>query len=110
MIILIADIVSYIIRKISLFFFLYFRLKINQQNEKFTNSQKLATSSLYNTLIRTSNYWRVSLQMRELKVSVEGVETQLFYLKVSPFKNGDSAETKTSYIPVKPLSSRCFVI
>ena len=41
--------------------------------------------------------------MRELKVSVEGVETQLFYFKVSPFKNGDSAETKTNYISVKSI-------
>ena len=56
MIILIADIVSYVIRKISLFLFLYFRLKITQQNKKSANSQKLATSSLYNTLIQTSNY------------------------------------------------------
>ena len=56
MIILIADIVSYVIRKISLFLFLYFRLKITQQNKKSANSQKLTTSSLYNTLIQTSNY------------------------------------------------------
>ena len=56
MIILIADIVSYVIRNISLFLFLYFRLKITQQNKKSANSQKLATSSLYNTLIQTSNY------------------------------------------------------
>ena len=34
MIILIADIVSYVIRKISLFLFLYFCLKITQQNKK----------------------------------------------------------------------------